>query len=209
MNSTISDKEAKSALNEKEREAEEMLNDEHKTKQLLAKAKELLNKIGQLPVISKIVDDVTTTIELIGDSIAGRYEVPKNIIISALAGIIYIVSPIDLIPDFIPIAGWIDDVAVFSLILQIGLSMELSKYRKWREPCKIAYDYENSDVIDVEKSEEVSESPENSDDLISRGVDELKKQMDDDKNIIITFKKIMQNSDEQNESVGMERLSRR
>ena len=98
MNSTISDKEAKSALNEKEREAEEMLNDEHKTKQLLAKAKELLNKIGQLPVISKIVDDVTTTIELIGDSIAGRYEVPKNIIISALAGITPCVR-IDVVPE--------------------------------------------------------------------------------------------------------------
>lgn len=29
-----------------------------------------------------------------------------------ILALFYIISPIDLIPDFIPVAGWIDDVAV-------------------------------------------------------------------------------------------------
>jgi len=139
------------------RKAEEMLNDEHKTKQILDNAMIFLKEIGKLPVISKIVDVVTTTIELIGDSIAGRYQVPQNIIISALGGLIYLASPIDLIPDIIPVVGWIDDVAVFMLILELGLAMELSKYRKWKELYGIVSDYESSNAVDDEYDEEGEE----------------------------------------------------
>jgi uncharacterized membrane protein YkvA (DUF1232 family) len=53
--------------------------------------------------------------------------------VSALAAIIYLVSPIDLIPDFIPFAGCLDDVVVLTLVLGTGLSLELCNYRNWKE----------------------------------------------------------------------------
>lgn len=44
------------------------------------------------------------------------------IIISVL-GILYGVSPVDLVPDFIPFAGWMDDVVVVGgSILHLGQS---------------------------------------------------------------------------------------
>ena len=30
---------------------------------------------------------------------------------------LYIISPLDLIPDFIPVIGWIDDAAAFIMLL--------------------------------------------------------------------------------------------
>ena len=38
-------------------------------------------------------------------------------ILITIIGVIYIISPIDLLPDFIPIIGWTDDIFVGVLML--------------------------------------------------------------------------------------------
>ena len=39
------------------------------------------------------------------------------ILILAIIGLIYLISPIDLIPDFIPIIGWLDDLGIVGAII--------------------------------------------------------------------------------------------
>lgn len=56
--------------------------------------------------------------------------------------IAYILCPIDFIPDFIPVAGQIDDVAVIVFLLKT-VKKELGFYRIWLAA-------RDSDVIDVE-----------------------------------------------------------
>lgn len=51
-------------------------------------------------------------------------------LITILAAVIYFVSPIDLIPDFIPGAGLIDDAAVLSFVLG-KLRKELDAFIQW------------------------------------------------------------------------------
>lgn len=46
--------------------------------------------------------------------------------IPALLSILYLISPIDLIPDAIPLAGWIDDLIVVPVLL--GISAKLLPY---------------------------------------------------------------------------------
>jgi uncharacterized membrane protein YkvA (DUF1232 family) len=53
----------------------------------------------------------------------------KNVII-ILAGMIYFISPIDLIPDVLPIVGFADDIALISFIYN-SLSDELEKFELW------------------------------------------------------------------------------
>jgi uncharacterized membrane protein YkvA (DUF1232 family) len=133
MKRNISEEEACSALNDREPEAEELLKDEKKTSVLLDKARNLLAKIKKIPVIGGLADDITMTIELIGDYVNGNYrQVPVRIIVSALAAIIYLVSPFDLILDFLPGFGFLDDVLVLSFVLGAGFALELSKYREWK-----------------------------------------------------------------------------
>jgi len=36
---------------------------------------------------------------------------------AALATLIYAISPIDLIPDFVPVLGWVDDATLVSMLL--------------------------------------------------------------------------------------------
>ncbi|MCR5402848.1 MAG: DUF1232 domain-containing protein [Butyrivibrio sp.] len=59
--------------------------------------------------------------------------IPLGTIISIVAALIYVLSPIDLIPDFIPVIGYLDDAAVVLLVLGLGVDKDLDKYRKWQE----------------------------------------------------------------------------
>lgn len=45
-----------------------------------------------------------------------------------IAGLLYFISPIDLIPDFIPLVGYIDDAFVISLVLN-SLAAEIERYQ--------------------------------------------------------------------------------
>jgi len=44
-------------------------------------------------------------------------EINMNIKSNILVGMIYLISPIDIVPDFIPVAGLVDDLLVISVIL--------------------------------------------------------------------------------------------
>jgi uncharacterized membrane protein YkvA (DUF1232 family) len=46
--------------------------------------------------------------------------------ITAIISLLYLISPVDLIPDTIPLAGWIDDLIVVPVLL--GLSAKLLPY---------------------------------------------------------------------------------
>lgn len=52
-------------------------------------------------------------------------DIPLTSIISILAALIYVISPIDLIPDFIPGIGYFDDAAVVTLVLGLGVGHDL------------------------------------------------------------------------------------
>ena len=61
------------------------------------------------------------------DVAGGRYKLSVFTIIALVFGIFYIISPIDLIPDFIPIIGWMDDGLVFYFLIK-RLMAELERY---------------------------------------------------------------------------------
>jgi uncharacterized membrane protein YkvA (DUF1232 family) len=50
-------------------------------------------------------------------------EIKKNTSVNPalfiLAGLLYVLSPIDIVPDFIPILGWLDDIGVIGFLIQL------------------------------------------------------------------------------------------
>lgn len=136
----FSEEELRGAIGSHEAEATRILEDEKKVNQLLEKAKKIIKEIKNVPVIGGLVDDLMTLFDLIGDYAKGNYrKIPLRVIISAVAGVIYLVSPIDIVPDFIPVVGWLDDAAVVTLILNAGLALELRKYKM----CKFTLEKDN------------------------------------------------------------------
>ena len=45
----------------------------------------------------------------------------------------YLVSPLDLVPDNIPLLGFVDDALIINLVMQLCIDKELERYRAWRE----------------------------------------------------------------------------
>ena len=132
--SELTEEKIQSQLSTYSKKAEKILEDDEKTETLLSKIHSWLDKHRDNKIFGSTIDSVITMVELFADYKDKKYrEIPKGAMISLVAGIAYIVSPVDLIPDFIPVAGWLDDIAVIALILKLGVGHELEKYKVWKK----------------------------------------------------------------------------
>jgi len=62
----------------------------------------------------------------------GEYRaISPKAILSIVAGLMYFLSPLDAIPDWIPGLGMFDDIAVLAWIMK-SLDGELEAFRQWR-----------------------------------------------------------------------------
>ena len=62
----------------------------------------------------------------------GEYKViPVATIIAVLIGIAYIVLPADMIPDILPVLGYVDDASVLALCLALA-QRDITAYEIWK-----------------------------------------------------------------------------
>jgi uncharacterized membrane protein YkvA (DUF1232 family) len=74
---------------------------------------------------------------------SGRYkDVPKKTLLLSTAALVYFLSPIDLIPDFIPVVGVLDDVTVVMLVLS-AIGQDLERFQAWEERQRNTIEAEN------------------------------------------------------------------
>ena len=72
-----------------------------------------------------------TLVRLVRAYASGEYRaIPTSTIVSGLAVLLYVLSPIDLVPDFIPVLGWLDDLSLVSWFVG-KFQQELLKFRDW------------------------------------------------------------------------------
>lgn len=101
-------------------------------KRLFDKALKLCDKLANLPLVGKYFADVPIFCNMVSDYKKGNYkEIPLATIITALAAIAYFVSPIDIVPDAIPLLGALDDATLIALVAE-ALSNDLHSYYRWK-----------------------------------------------------------------------------
>jgi uncharacterized membrane protein YkvA (DUF1232 family) len=90
--------------------------------------------------LEKFAQNIKLLFSVIKDYAKGNYrEIPWTTIAAIIGSLLYIFSPIDLVPDFIPVLGLMDDAAVLGICLA-GISRDLEKYRIWKERHSIEYE---------------------------------------------------------------------
>ncbi|TXE10742.1 DUF1232 domain-containing protein [Gelidibacter salicanalis] len=101
--------------------------------QILKKDDELKTKFKNNKNLLHYWEDFKLLFSLIRDYSKGIYtQIPWLSIVSIGAALAYILSPIDAIPDFIPVVGLIDDAAVFAFCLRL-LSKDIEDYKNWKD----------------------------------------------------------------------------
>lgn len=87
---------------------------------------------GNKVSLENIWDDLDSLFSLTKDYVRGNYTaISKSAIISVLAALLYFISPLDVIPDFILGLGFLDDVIVLRFVLK-SVRKELKKYQAWK-----------------------------------------------------------------------------
>lgn len=117
-------------LGERRKAAEELLSDVDKVERFLQQTEQ---KFKDIPVAGDKLACIPTLISLIRSYVNKEYtEAPISSIISIVTVLIYVISPIDLIPDSIPVIGQLDDLAVIAFCWPL-IEADVKHYEVWRE----------------------------------------------------------------------------
>ncbi|WP_317855523.1 YkvA family protein [Chakrabartyella piscis] len=128
-NQTFSKQQLLAVLEANDKEAEKILKNEEKFERLIARLEE---KIKMVPVLGEYLSELVCLVALVRSYIKKEYtDIPLGTIIMIISAILYIVSPVDLIPDSIPGIGYLDDVAVLALVLK-GIHSDVEEFKAWR-----------------------------------------------------------------------------
>ena len=83
------------------------------------------------PALKRILKDLKDLYTLFIDSIKGRYKLHPAVLSIIGGGLLYFIIPLDLIPDYLPVVGLLDDLALLSTIIN-SLQKELAEYREFK-----------------------------------------------------------------------------
>jgi uncharacterized membrane protein YkvA (DUF1232 family) len=132
----MTSKESKGTITEKQ--ATEIITKEAQkvtpqdVEKVLNKSEEIRRQFESEGPLGKFVDDCKLLLAAVKDYWHGKYRrIPYWTIAAIVAALLYVLNPLDLIPDFIPGLGQVDDAAVVAACLLL-VRQDLHKYRRWK-----------------------------------------------------------------------------
>lgn len=126
-----------SSIKEYISKAQKIINDDEKLKKLIEDVLKKLKEISSDKKTSaKLNDSLRLFIRIINAYTSKEYTyVPWKTICLIVAGLIYFIYPVDLIPDFIPVSGLIDDIALIAWIYE-SIQDDIDNFLEWEKSLK-------------------------------------------------------------------------
>lgn len=110
-----------------------ILNNKHRFFNLFTRSMSKAEGIGEF---DEIKTDLKTVFSLVGDYLHGNYKkVSKTSLLLIIGSLLYLLNPMDIVPDFLLGVGFLDDLAVFTYMIK-KIRQELDKYRTWKDGSK-------------------------------------------------------------------------
>ena len=112
------------------KQAENLAKHEGKVRALISGVGKKLLRLGQSPTFKRLVEPVSVFIRMIKAHFNGTHKLAGSTVGLILLGLIYFLSPIDIIPDFLGFVGFADDISVV-LAIYAKLKDEVSDFLEW------------------------------------------------------------------------------
>jgi len=92
-----------------------------------------MNPLRPSPKLTDFPGLIRSTPAMFRDLLARRYrQVPAGTLVGGFLGFLYLVNPLDLIPEALPGIGVIDDALMVGVFLAF-LSRDVKKYLSWKQ----------------------------------------------------------------------------
>jgi len=126
----------KTSLSRKKAEAVIRKKAEHVTEKdlerVLSKSEDIRKKFEGGGPLGKFIDDFKLLIAVIQDYWKGKYrEMPYWTVATIVFALLYVLNAFDLIPDIIPVIGYLDDSVVVAACLAL-VRQDLHNYKEWK-----------------------------------------------------------------------------
>ena len=91
-----------------------------------------MSRLSLIPKVSEIPSLLQSTPSMLRDSFKRKYrKTPWGTLTGGIFSILYLINPLDIIPEALPIIGIVDDTLVFGVFLAL-LSRDVKKYLLWK-----------------------------------------------------------------------------
>jgi len=125
-------------FNNLKEKAASLLKNKEKLKELLQAVVDKIESItGKEGRVKTALDMIATFVRMVKYYISGEYrQVPWKSIVLIIAGLLYFLIPLDIIPDFIPFTGLFDDATVIYWIA-LGIREDIHEFLEWETNNKV------------------------------------------------------------------------
>ena len=81
---------------------------------------EKIESIMNNETLREYMNNIKNYFMMLNDFVTGKYKnIPVGTISAIIGTLLYVLSPVDLIPDLIPVVGFLDDAAVLALCVKL------------------------------------------------------------------------------------------
>ena len=82
--------------------------------------------------VAEMGAETTQLLAMVKDYASGTYrDLPRSTVLAITFALLYILNPFDLMPDFIPGIGYLDDMSMVALVIG-SVRRDVENYARWR-----------------------------------------------------------------------------